>query len=181
MQIINSAVLTLPITVIGREVPPPTFSSSTIDVVAGEDAKIIDLTALTHSPAGTYEDEKQYAYPGHSAYGEQVVQNYSAEQKQNNVDNDYSDFELVERLADIEKYHKPDNGKKHCSRRGDVVRRKIEDMPADNKSRNRQRVCQSRGKRFKQNVFHKVTLYAFLVRFKRKQKAGKTYCEHTYK
>ena len=46
-QIINSAVLTLPITVIGREVPPPTFSSSTIDVVAGEDAKIIDLTALT--------------------------------------------------------------------------------------------------------------------------------------
>lgn len=49
-QIINSAVLTLPITVIGREVPPPTFSSSTIDVVAGEDAKIIDLTALTHSP-----------------------------------------------------------------------------------------------------------------------------------
>ena len=49
-QIINSAVLTLPITVIGREVPPPTFSSSTIDVVAGEDAKIIDLTApLAHT------------------------------------------------------------------------------------------------------------------------------------
>ena len=68
-QIINSAVLTLPITVIGREVPPPTFSSSTIDVVAGEDAKIIDLTALTHSPAGTYEDEKQYTYSGGSESG----------------------------------------------------------------------------------------------------------------
>lgn len=68
-QIINSAVLTLPITVIGREVPPPTFSSSTIDVVAGEDAKIIDLTALTHSPAGTYDDEKQYTYSGGSESG----------------------------------------------------------------------------------------------------------------
>ena len=44
MKIVNSAVLTLPITVIGREVPPPTFSSSTVDVVAGEKATTIDLT-----------------------------------------------------------------------------------------------------------------------------------------
>ena len=49
VKIINSAVLTLPITVIGRDMPAPTFSSSTIDVVAGESATTIDLTALTHS------------------------------------------------------------------------------------------------------------------------------------
>ena len=68
-KIINSAVLTLPITVIGREVPPPTFSSSTIDVVAGEETKTIDLTALTHAPSGAYEDERQYTYSGGSATG----------------------------------------------------------------------------------------------------------------
>ena len=38
VKIINSAVLTLPITVIGRDAPAPTFSSPTIDVVAGESA-----------------------------------------------------------------------------------------------------------------------------------------------
>ena len=64
VKIVNSAVLTLPITVIGREVPPPTFSSSTVDVVAGEKATTIDLTALTHSASGLYEDEKQYSYSG---------------------------------------------------------------------------------------------------------------------
>ena len=31
VKIVNSAVLTLPITVIGRDVPAPTFSSSTVD------------------------------------------------------------------------------------------------------------------------------------------------------
>ena len=64
VKIVNSAVLTLPITVIGREVPPPTFSSSNVDVVAGEKATTIDLTALTHSASGLYEDEKQYSYSG---------------------------------------------------------------------------------------------------------------------
>ncbi|MBW3081424.1 Ig-like domain-containing protein [Bifidobacterium saguinibicoloris] len=68
-KIINSAVLTLPITVIGRDVPAPTFSSSTIDVVAGEDAKTIDLKALTHTPDGLYDDEKQYTYSGGSSSG----------------------------------------------------------------------------------------------------------------
>ncbi len=68
-KIMNSAVLTLPITVIGREVPPPTFSSSTVDVVAGENATIIDLTALTRSPSGPYDDEKQYSYSGGSESG----------------------------------------------------------------------------------------------------------------
>ena len=60
VKIINSAVLTLPITVIGRDVPAPTFSSPTIDVVAGESATTIDLTALTHSASDLYDDEKQY-------------------------------------------------------------------------------------------------------------------------
>ena len=64
VKIVNSAVLTLPITVIGRDVPAPTFSSPTVDVAAGENATTIDLTALTHSPSGLYDDEKQYTYAG---------------------------------------------------------------------------------------------------------------------
>lgn len=63
-KIINSAVITLPITVVGREVPPPTFSSSDIDVVAGEAATVIDLTSLTHTPEGLYADETAYTYSG---------------------------------------------------------------------------------------------------------------------
>lgn len=64
VKIVNSAVLTLPITVIGRDVPAPTFSSPTVDVAAGENATTIDLTALTHSSSGLYDDEKQYTYAG---------------------------------------------------------------------------------------------------------------------
>lgn len=64
VKIVNSAVLTLPITVIGRDVPAPTFSSPTVDVAAGESATTIDLTALTHSSSGLYDDEKQYTYAG---------------------------------------------------------------------------------------------------------------------
>lgn len=67
VKIVNSAVLTLPITVIGRDVPAPTFSSSTVDVVAGESVTTIDLTALTHSVSGLYDDEKQYTYSGGSS------------------------------------------------------------------------------------------------------------------
>lgn len=54
----NCAMLTLPITVIGRNMPP-IFSSSTIDIVAGDPATAIDLTALTQSPYG---DGVQSAY-----------------------------------------------------------------------------------------------------------------------
>lgn len=68
-KIINSAVITLQITVIGRDVPPPTFSSPTIDVETGAEAKTIDLTALTHSPSGLYDDEKQYTYSGGTSSG----------------------------------------------------------------------------------------------------------------
>ena len=66
-KIINTAALTLPITVIGRDVPAPTFSSPAIDVVAGEEATTIDLKALTHSPNATYEGEKEYTYSGGGA------------------------------------------------------------------------------------------------------------------
>ena len=69
VKIVNSAVLTLPITVIGRDVPAPTFSSPTVDVAAGESATTIDLTALTHSPSGLYDDEKQYTYSGGTSSG----------------------------------------------------------------------------------------------------------------
>lgn len=68
-KIINSSTLTLPITVIGRNVPPPTFSSSTVSVVAGEDAKTIDLKALTHAPGGLDPDETEYTYSGAEVSG----------------------------------------------------------------------------------------------------------------
>ena len=80
VKIINSAVLTLPITVIGRDVPAPTFSSSTIDVVAGESATTIDLTALTHSASDLYDDEKRYTYSG-GADSDQVSANVSSNGK----------------------------------------------------------------------------------------------------
>jgi large repetitive protein len=68
-KIINSSVLTLPITVIGRNVPPPTFSSPTINIAAGEEATTVDLTALTHAPSGLDDDEKTYSYSGGEASG----------------------------------------------------------------------------------------------------------------
>lgn len=68
-KIINTAVLTLLITVIGRDMPAPTFSSPTIDVVAGEDATIIDLKALTHSLNATYEESQEYTYSGGGTSG----------------------------------------------------------------------------------------------------------------
>ncbi|MFC2618446.1 MAG: Ig-like domain-containing protein [Bifidobacterium dentium] len=80
VKIVNSAVLTLPITVIGRDVPAPTFSSSTVDVVAGEGSTTIDLTALTHSPSGLYDDEKEYTYAG-GVSSDQVTTNVSADGK----------------------------------------------------------------------------------------------------
>lgn len=76
-KIINSAVITLQITVIGRDVPPPTFSSSTIDVEAGADPKTVDLTALTHAPSGVYDDEKQYTYSGGSSSSGRITANLS--------------------------------------------------------------------------------------------------------
>ncbi|KAB7787348.1 ATPase AAA [Bifidobacterium cebidarum] len=68
-KIINSAVITLQITIVGRDVPPPTFSSPTIDIEAGAEAKTIDVTALTHSPNGLYDDEKHYSYSGGDSSG----------------------------------------------------------------------------------------------------------------
>lgn len=63
-KIVNSAVLTLPITVVGRTPSPPTFSSTTIDVVAGDDATTVDLTALTHSHQDDDTDSTGYTYAG---------------------------------------------------------------------------------------------------------------------
>jgi large repetitive protein len=67
VKIINSAVLTLPITVLGHDMLAPTFSSTVVDVVAGEEPTVIDLTALTHSPPGSRDDEKAYTYSGSCA------------------------------------------------------------------------------------------------------------------
>lgn len=63
-KIVNSAVITLPVTVVGRNAPAPTFSSSTIDVEAGANAKTIDLTALTHTPEGVDAADRRYTYSG---------------------------------------------------------------------------------------------------------------------
>jgi large repetitive protein len=68
-KIINSAVITLPITVVGRNVPPPTFSAPTINVAAGEDAKTVDLKALTHAPGDLDTDEMDYTYSGGEVSG----------------------------------------------------------------------------------------------------------------
>lgn len=78
VKIINSAVLTLPITVLGHDLPAPTFSATTVDVVAGEEPTVIDLTALTHSPPGSSDNEKAYTYSG-SASSDQVSAEVSAD------------------------------------------------------------------------------------------------------
>ncbi|OZG68618.1 Ig-like domain-containing protein [Bifidobacterium eulemuris] len=62
--IINSAVITLPITVIGRDAPAPTFSSATIEVEAGADATVIDLTALTRPTDDSTDGGRRYSYSG---------------------------------------------------------------------------------------------------------------------
>ncbi len=61
VKLVNSAVLTLPVTVIGHDAPAPTFSSTTVDVAAGEDTTI-DLTALTHAQSGSHDEAKTYTY-----------------------------------------------------------------------------------------------------------------------
>ncbi len=63
-RIVNTAVLTLPITVVGRDTPAPTFSSSVIDVAAGEGATVIDLTALTRSAEEPHGERNRHAYSG---------------------------------------------------------------------------------------------------------------------
>lgn len=57
--------------------PPPTFSSSTIDVEAGADPKTVDSTALTHAPSGVYDDEKQYTYSVEAHHPGKSYQNLS--------------------------------------------------------------------------------------------------------
>lgn len=75
--IINSAVITLNITIIGRETPPPTFTSSIVDLEAGAAAKTIDLTALTHSPSDFYANERQYTYSGGLASDQRITASVS--------------------------------------------------------------------------------------------------------
>ena len=60
--IVNTSTLSLPITVIGRVIPPPVFSSPVIDVEVGSQDVTVDLAALTRAPVGVYADERQYSY-----------------------------------------------------------------------------------------------------------------------
>ncbi|NMM93775.1 ATPase AAA [Bifidobacterium sp. DSM 109957] len=60
--IVNTATLSLPITIIGRVIPPPIFSSPIIDVEVGSRDVTVDLAALTRAPVGVYADERQYSY-----------------------------------------------------------------------------------------------------------------------
>lgn len=59
---VSTATLTLPITVVGKDVAPPTFSSTTVNVVAGENPQRISLAALTTPPAGFESVKSHYAY-----------------------------------------------------------------------------------------------------------------------
>lgn len=79
--IINTAVVTLPITVLGRTTPPPTFSSPTIDIEAGAEPKTIDLTALTHTPPGLHDDEKRYVYSSGGTSSEHILSSLSSSGK----------------------------------------------------------------------------------------------------
>ncbi|MBW3091611.1 AAA family ATPase [Bifidobacterium sp. 82T10] len=64
-RIVNSAVLTLPITVIGNQESAPTFVPATIELEAGE-RQTVDLRALTAAPPGHAADRSgpSYAYSG---------------------------------------------------------------------------------------------------------------------
>lgn len=68
VKIVNSAVLTLPITVNGHEIQPPTFNASTLDVVAGEAPLTVDLKSLTH--AVNPEDAQSFTYSGGQTSGQ---------------------------------------------------------------------------------------------------------------
>ncbi|KFI66127.1 Ig-like domain-containing protein [Bifidobacterium cuniculi] len=65
---VNMNRITLPITVLGHEVAPPTFSTTTVDVVAGEAPVTIDLTALTHTAVS--DEDMTLTYSGGSSGGE---------------------------------------------------------------------------------------------------------------
>lgn len=62
VKIVNSSVITLPITVIGHEMPAPTFSSTTVDVVAGESPTTINLRELTHTTES--DEDAKFKYSG---------------------------------------------------------------------------------------------------------------------
>ena len=61
-RIRNIAVITLRITVIGRDTPPPTFPAVTLEIEAGGDPTRLELDALTQVPHGLYDDEREYSY-----------------------------------------------------------------------------------------------------------------------
>ncbi|MCI1935883.1 MAG: cadherin-like domain-containing protein [Bifidobacteriaceae bacterium] len=58
----TTSTLTLPIAVIGSTEAPPTFSSTTLDIVAGEDPQNISVAALTHAPPGMNSLKSRYLY-----------------------------------------------------------------------------------------------------------------------
>ncbi len=62
--IVNSAVLTLPITIEGGREEPPYLSAPTIDLVAGDPAQTISLRALTQVPEGSRSSSYTYATSG---------------------------------------------------------------------------------------------------------------------
>lgn len=73
--IINSAVITLPITIIGGDIPPPSLSASTIDIEAGAEAIAVNLAALTRSPArgNAQGNGSHYAYSAGTPSSEYVT------------------------------------------------------------------------------------------------------------
>ena len=61
-RIVNTATLTLPITVVGDAPSAPEFSSGVIDVVAGEAAQTISLAELTRAPQDSTQAATPYVY-----------------------------------------------------------------------------------------------------------------------
>lgn len=62
VRFVNTAVITLPITIIGSTRPALTFAGTTVAVVAGEAATVIDLNALVSGRAN--ENQKPYSFTG---------------------------------------------------------------------------------------------------------------------
>ena len=69
-EIINTAVISLDITVLGKSAPPPALSSANIDVAAGEPATTVALASLTRLPSGTHENAYTVTYASPGTHGD---------------------------------------------------------------------------------------------------------------
>lgn len=69
IRLVNTAMLTLPITVIGKGASTPIFTPGSVEVAAGEEAVTLNLRALTRTPSGGHDPSNAYRYSGGLASG----------------------------------------------------------------------------------------------------------------